>query len=133
MTSTALDTLAAAALVALSSEPVSSENVFLFHKTTHRAVYTSRRAARPDVLDVLLSNERGELTEFTIGNVVLELDGQRVTPPRAAGLLAGVFREWLLEQDLVQERVLMVADVARATRCWLVNSVREWVLVTFVP
>lgn len=114
-------------VVALASSPVRRQNRFLFHKTTHRGVYDRHRAEHPDAFDVLLWNEEGELTEFTIGNVVVELDGTRWTPPRDCGLLAGTFRAELLEAGTVRERVLTRADLERATGVWLVNSVREWV------
>jgi para-aminobenzoate synthetase / 4-amino-4-deoxychorismate lyase len=108
----------------LACNPVHSTDRFLFHKTTHRAVYDRALDGRSDLFDVLLWNERGELTEFTRGNVVLELDGQRLTPPRTAGLLAGTFRAELLDTQQIREATLMVSDLARATRVWLINSVR---------
>lgn len=119
--------------VAVAGLPVKSDDVFLCHKTTYRAVYESRRAARTDVLDVLLRNERDELTEFTNGNLVLELDGRLVTPPRTAGLLGGVFRETLLAEGRIREQTLTPAELRRASGSWLINSVREWLPVTFVP
>ena len=73
--------------------------------------------------------ERGELTEFTIGNVVLELGGKLVTPPRDAGLLAGVLREEGLEAGLLQERTLYAEDLALATKIWRINSLRGWQVV----
>jgi para-aminobenzoate synthetase/4-amino-4-deoxychorismate lyase len=96
VTSQPLDALPIPVRVALSSRPVDSDDVFLCHKTTNRGVYEAARTERQDVFDVLLTNERGDLTEFTIGNVVLELGGRLLTPPRGAGLLAGVFRDELL-------------------------------------
>ena len=121
---------AAMRVVALSTTPVSSRDRFMFHKTTRRQVYDVRRGEHPAVFDVLLRNERGEVTEFTIGNVVVELDGVRWTPPRTAGLLAGVFRAELLDAGTIRERTLTSADLARATGLWLINSLREWVVVT---
>ncbi len=41
---------------------------------------------------LILCNERGRLTEFSISNLVLEIDGVRVTPPIECGLLPGVMR-----------------------------------------
>ena len=117
--------------VALAPTPVRADDRRLYHKTVQRDLYARRRAERPDAWDVLLVNERGEVTEFTIGNVVVELDGARVTPPLSCGLLPGVFRETLLARGEVVERVVRVADLARARRVWLVNSVREWVEVDF--
>ena len=113
--------------VALADTPVSSADVFLFHKTTRRETYDRARAARPELSDVLLWNERDEVTEFTIGNVVLEMDGVLVTPPRECGLLAGVFREALLARGEIVERVVTREEFTRASRVWLINSLREWV------
>ena len=84
------------------------------------------------VFDVLLYNERDELTEFTRGNLVVELGGRCYTPPRACGLLAGVFRAELLRRGAIEEHVLHKNEIAHAERIWFVNSVREWVEVQLV-
>ncbi len=117
------------AAVALARARVSRRDPFLFHKTSLRGLYDKARAERPDAFDVLLVNEEGEVTEFTIGNVVVEMGGERVTPPREAGLLAGVFRAELLARGEVRERPVRVTDLERSSRIWLVNAVRGWVPV----
>jgi para-aminobenzoate synthetase / 4-amino-4-deoxychorismate lyase len=117
--------------VVLAEAPVSRAHRFLHHKTTLRTVYDQQRTAHPGVFDVLLWNEEGELTEFTIGNLVLEIDGQRWTPPRRSGLLAGVFREELLARGEVHERVVTTSDLAAATAIWRISSLREWVTVVY--
>jgi para-aminobenzoate synthetase/4-amino-4-deoxychorismate lyase len=109
--------------------PVDERDVRLFHKTTDRDIYDGHRRTRPDVFDVLLWNTRGELTEFTRGNLVVELDGQRVTPPVSCGLLAGVFRQQLLEEGVVRESPITCDDLARVTRYWFINSLRGWIEV----
>lgn len=116
--------------VALARTPINREDRSLFHKTTHRAVYDQHRQHAPDVFDVLLWNEADELCEFTIGNLVLRLDGRLWTPPRSSGLLAGVFRNALLQRGTIAERVLRRDDLLRASEVWLINSVRGWVRVT---
>ena len=73
-----------AASRSLAPAPVNSEDVFLFHKTTRREMYPS---PAPGADESLLYNQRGELTEFTIGSPVAELDNQLVTPPLDCGLL----------------------------------------------
>ena len=118
--------------VRLATTPVDRNHLFLQHKTTHRDVYEQHQRAHLDVFDVLLWNEDGELTEFTLGNVVLEIDGKRYTPPLTSGLLAGTFREFLLETEQLHDRVLRKEDLERAERVWLINSVREWVEVEFI-
>ncbi|HEY5728986.1 MAG TPA: chorismate-binding protein, partial [Anaerolineales bacterium] len=112
--------------VCLAEEPVNSENVFLFHKTTHREMYDSARKGFPDYDEVLLYNEHGELTEFTIGNLVVEMDGKLYTPPVSCGVLAGTFRAYLLETDQVEERVVRVDELKNFAKVFLVNSVRKW-------
>jgi para-aminobenzoate synthetase / 4-amino-4-deoxychorismate lyase len=110
--------------LALAAGPVDSSDPFLFHKTTHRAVYARARAERPGADDVLLWNERGELTESTIANLVVELDGGLVTPPLTCGLLAGSERAELLARGEIDERVLRTGDLRRCRAIYLVNSVR---------
>jgi len=113
----------------LASTPVDSRDRFLCHKTTRREVYERHRAGRPDAFDVLLWNERQEVTEFTRGNVVVELEEELWTPLRGSGLLAGVLRGELLDAGTIRERVVTVDDLARCTRVWFINSLRGWVPV----
>jgi len=112
--------------VARAAEPVDSRDEYLRHKTSRRGVYEKALAARPRARDVLLWNERGELTDTCAGNVVLELDGRRKTPHADAGLLPGTFRAELLARGEIEEAVLPVASLERATRAWFINSVRRW-------
>jgi para-aminobenzoate synthetase/4-amino-4-deoxychorismate lyase len=115
--------------VRLASTPVASENVRLFHKTTDRRVYDAAlaeaRAAGAD--EAILWNERGELTEGTRTNLVLEVGGERLTPARECGLLAGVFRQSLLERGKVREAVLTRNDLVGASRVLLINALRGWI------
>ena len=113
--------------VGLAAAPVDSSDIFLFHKTTHRAVYDQARQARPELDDTILWNARGEITESTIANVVVELEpGSRWTPPVECGLLAGTFREELLTRGEIAERVITKEELILAKRVWLINSVRRW-------
>ena len=118
--------------VALAAEPVDSADPLLYHKTTHRDLYDRQLAERPDCDDVVLYNERGELTECCIGNLVLERDGVRYTPPVESGLLAGTFRAELLAQGQLCERPLPIGELARADALYLINSVRRWVELELV-
>ena len=112
--------------VKLARMPVKSTDVFLFHKTTSRRVYEEARTSCADCDDVLLWNERGELTESTVANLVVELDGKLLTPPLESGLLAGTFRRMLLENGEIQERTISMDDLKRCKQIYLVNSVRKW-------
>ena len=111
--------------MSLAKEPVVSSDPFLHHKTTCRRVYEEAKAASPGTDDVLLWNERGEITESCIANVVVVLNGQAYTPPISSGLLAGTYREELLEKGEIQERVITMDDLKRVDDIYLINSVRE--------
>ena len=115
--------------VALATEPVNSSQKFLFHKTTNRLIYTRALGKRPDCYDVILWNERGEITESTIANVVISIDGQLYTPPLESGLLAGTFREELLAVGTIRERVILREELRMAASLFLVNSVHKWIPV----
>ncbi|CAH2713778.1 Isochorismate synthase MenF [Neobacillus rhizosphaerae] len=119
--------------VMLADNPIEKNNPFLYHKTTNREVYAQFQMWKPSaVFDVLLWNEDGELTEFTNGNVVLEIDGALWTPPLNRGLLAGTFREMLLKNGKIHEKTLTVADLQKTTKIWFINSVRKWLHVQLI-
>jgi para-aminobenzoate synthetase / 4-amino-4-deoxychorismate lyase len=113
--------------VAFAREPIDERDPFLFNKTTRRSVYDHARASHPSVDDVILWNRRDEVTEATIANVVLEIDGARYTPPIECGLLGGMFRAELLEAGTIAHRVISRDEFAAAPRVWLINSLREWI------
>lgn len=115
--------------VALARAPVMSGDWFLAHKTTQREVYEACRAEHPAAFEVLLWNERGELTEFTTGNLVVEVGARRLTPAAASGLLPGTMRAELLERGAIREATLSRSILPRASRLWLINSVRGQVEV----
>lgn len=115
-----------ASTLGIAKAPVNSGDVFLYHKTTNRSVYERAKADFPEADDVLLYNERGEVTESCIANIVVELDGRKVTPPVSCGLLAGTFRDELLERGEIEEAVITLDDLKCADSVWVINSVRKW-------
>jgi para-aminobenzoate synthetase/4-amino-4-deoxychorismate lyase len=122
--STALEPAVGPARVALSLSPIDPGDVFLYHKTTNRTMY--ERAKRPEFDDVILWNADGQVTESTIGNVVAEIGGRKLTPPVSCGLLAGTFRQQLLDDGVIEEGLILIGQLATASCVWLINSVREW-------
>lgn len=115
---------------ALATTPVNSQNPFLFHKTTHREVYKqASEGLSTELFSVLLWNEKEQLTEFTIGNVVVEKDGRFFTPPRDCGLLAGTFRQYLLDQGKIEEKIIRKEELHMYDAIWLINGVRGWLAV----
>lgn len=110
--------------LALARHPVDSSNVFLFHKTTHRRVYEEAKADFPHHDDVILFNENKEITESTIANVVMEIEGVLCTPPVECGLLPGTARRELLARGLLRERILPLSSLRGSPRLFLLNSIR---------
>ena len=76
--------------------------------------------------ETVLWNPAREVTEAINANVVVELDGRRVTPPAACGLLPGTMRADLLARGEVFEARVTVEALVQAPRFWLINSVRGW-------
>ena len=73
---------------------------------------------------MLLFNGKGEITESTIANVAVEIQGRLCTPPVSCGLLAGTLRAQLLQQGELVERPITVEEVLRSRDVILLNSVR---------
>ena len=112
--------------VIISEQIVNSTDVFLKHKTNYRPYYQSslEKIKQGDIYDEIFFNEKGELTEGSRSNVVLELDGQLYTPPLSCGLLNGIYRQFLLDSGNCIEKVLTKADLYNASKIYCVNSVR---------
>lgn len=112
--------------VGLAADPIKPKDVFLYHKTTRRRVYEKALASRPECDEVILWNENGEITESSTANVVVKLGEQLLTPPVTSGLLAGTFRDRLLADGKIRERVITLDDLQRCEALYLINSVRKW-------
>ena len=110
--------------IGLAHSPIDPHDVFLYHKTTRRIVYDQALAEAPGYDDLLLWNERGELTESCRANLIIELDGMLLTPPVSCGLLPGTCRASLLQKGLIREGKIHRNDLKRCTAVYLANAVR---------
>ena len=110
--------------LAVDGTPVDAEQAWLQHKTTRRAAYTERAAAHPEADDVVLTNTHGQVTETTIANLAVLVDGVWWTPPTSAGCLPGVERGRLLDSGQLKERPLTVEDLRNADGVAVVSSLR---------
>ncbi|MDX1402157.1 MAG: aminodeoxychorismate synthase component I, partial [Kiloniellales bacterium] len=118
----------------LSDKRVDSSDVFLYHKTTMRALYDAEHKKHAEATgcdEVFFLNERGELAEGSRSNIFVAKEGVLLTPPVDAGLLPGTFRRYLIEeQDFpVVEQTLYPDDLDDAEAVYLGNSVRGLVKV----
>lgn len=86
-------------------------------------------ARREGFDEVILLNERSEVTECTSANIFAVQDGITYTPPLHSGLLAGVTREVMLTElrssAKVQEKALSVDDLLEAEEVFITSSTRE--------
>lgn len=110
----------------LSRARLDSADLFLRHKTTHRARYDAawREAEAVGAFDQIFLNERDELCEGARSTLFVHLDGGWWTPPRSSGLLPGVARQILLDSGLCQERQLVLGDLSAANMVAVANSLR---------
>ncbi|HTG47316.1 MAG TPA: aminodeoxychorismate synthase component I [Actinomycetota bacterium] len=108
------------------AHPVDPADASLFHKTTARERYETAAARFPDADDVVLVNTADQVTETTIANLAVLLDGRWVTPPLGAGLLPGCERAALLEEGRLAERSVTIGELGRAESIAVVSSVRPW-------
>jgi para-aminobenzoate synthetase/4-amino-4-deoxychorismate lyase len=111
-------------ILGIAREPVSSEDIFLFHKTTHRDVYERAKEGAGDCDDVVRYNELDEITETTIANLFLEFNGELLTPARESGLLAGTYRQEMLDEGRARESLLSIDDLHAADRIYVANTLR---------
>lgn len=123
--------------VCLSAVRTSSHNTFLRHKTTQREMYDRelQRAMQAGFDEVLFCNERGEVTEGAISNIIiLAADGRYLTPPLSSGLLGGIWRSnFLRTRQQAYEEVLTLGDLMNARQLFICNSVRGLRRAELVP
>jgi para-aminobenzoate synthetase/4-amino-4-deoxychorismate lyase len=111
--------------LAIDPEPIDSTACWPHHKTSLREPYSSRLARHAHQHDdVVLVNERGEVTESCTANLAVRIDGRWWTPPLDSGCLPGIERARLVADGTLHERALRPADLRRAEDLALVNSLR---------
>ncbi len=118
--------LGRAVRLAVDPEPIDTASCWSRHKTSRRSPYDTRLRRHPTADDVVIVNERGEVTETCTAALAVRLDDRWWTPPLTSGCLPGVERARLLATGRLHERVLRPDDLHRAEELALVNSLRGW-------
>lgn len=111
----------------IASVRLDSADPLLRHKTSRRAVYEAARAefSADEADEVLLLNEKGQVCEGTITSLFADAGaGPLATPALASGLLDGVLRREMIARKQAREATLFPADLARANRLFVGNSLR---------
>ena len=79
--------------------------------------------------NIIFFNEKGELTEGSRSNIVLQIGDKLFTPPINCGLLNGIYRQKLLNEGKCFEQILYKKDLLQAEKIYCINSVRGMVEV----
>lgn len=112
--------------ILISRDRIDSGNELARHKTDRRGFFDERlNNARARGFDeIVFRNERGELAEGSISNLLLRKEGIWKTPPLSCGLLPGIQREKALRELHALECVLTLDDLRNADEVRIGNSVR---------
>jgi para-aminobenzoate synthetase/4-amino-4-deoxychorismate lyase len=113
--------------LAISPSRMRSDNPFLYHKTTHRAFYDDERqrlARETGCLECLFLNERDEVTEGSFTTLFIRKNGKLLTPTQSCGLLPGILRQKLIDEEGCTETILTLDDIKSADTLLIGNSVR---------
>jgi len=112
--------------ISLSEKRVNSDDIFLYHKTTRRELYDReyKICLKKGYTDVIFTNERGEITEGAISNLIVKKNGNYFTPPIGSGLLNGIYRRYFIKNNQTKEKTLFLDDLLNADKIYICNSVR---------
>ncbi|MBI9072715.1 MAG: bifunctional anthranilate synthase component I family protein/aminotransferase class IV [Melioribacteraceae bacterium] len=119
--------------VLLSDKRTDSDNKFQYFKTTNRQLYNGefQLAKLNNYDEVIFLNEKGEVAEGSFTNIFIKQENGVFTPQISSGILNGVFRKFLLEQNKTySEKVLTIDDLRSAKEIFLTNSVRKTISVS---
>ena len=94
------------------------QQAFTYFKTSYRPHLSLGEQEK------IYHNQRGELLETSIGNLVLKIAGKLYTPSIRLGILPGIYRQHLLETGQIEEKVLTLADLVQAEAIYGCNAVR---------
>jgi len=88
--------------------------------------------------EVLICNQRGEITEAAVSNVAFVKGGVVITPRLEDGILPGITRQILIDRVApslgiaVQERAILPEELATMQECFLLSSTKDLTPVTRV-
>lgn len=87
--------------------------------------------------EVVLLNERGEVSECTSANIFAATGREVATPPLTSGCLPGVSRELLLDEIHVSglsvvEKTLLPQDLERADQVFITSTTRDLMPVSLI-
>ncbi len=122
--------------IKLSHNKTCSDNIYLYHKTTLRDLYTAEHQScrQHGFYDVIFMNEHGHITEGTISNLFIKNEDCYFTAPVESGLLNGTFRQFFIDShpETVYEKIIKFDDLIHADAIYLTNAVAGMVEVKLI-
>ena len=114
--------------IRFSNKKICSKDIFLYHKTTQRDLYNKEHKRWKDkgYFDVIFTNEKNQITEGAISNIIVKKGRYCYTPPVNCGLLNGVYRRFLFKKKnpIITEKILRKKDLYSADKIYVINSVK---------
>jgi len=98
-------------LVTLAPMPVAADDIRRMYKTSDRRFYDDARHGN-DTFETIFHDPDGHLTEGSFTNIFVERDGRLLTPPVSRGLIPGILRAKLIDEERAVEGELVPEDLA---------------------
>ena len=119
-------------IAVISNNKINSMNKFQFFKTTNRELYDKEYDShKNDYVDVLFLNEKGNLSEGAITNIIIKKGDKYFTPPIEDGILNGCYREHLLKtRKEIEVKSFGMDELHAADELILINSVRKEIKIS---
>jgi len=120
----------AAAVVSVRRNPGNAADPAIKSCSLLNSVLAVREAQQRGCVEGIMLNTRGEVAEGASSNVFAVRDGALHTPPLAAGILAGITRQLVMEIAresgiVIREEPLPEAALRSADEAFITSSVRE--------
>jgi len=113
--------------VLLSNTRTDSKNKSQYFKTTDREVYNKDYNSSKNIfIDLIYLNEKENISEGAISNILIMKNGKYYTPPIEDGILNGCYREYLLNtRKDIEVKSIGLDELLAAEKLILINSVRK--------
>ena len=108
-------------------DPVDSRDPLIHHRTTPRPIYDRvlQEVQSLGFIDSIFHNEQGYVTEGATHNILIRHGSTWRTPPLSAGVLPGVYRQYLLKKKpRLREENFTIAQLLLADEVWLSSALR---------
>lgn len=114
--------------VIISPNQIKSNKRFQYFKTTNRKLYDEelQQYKTKGYDELIYFNEKGNLAEGAITNILIRKDDKFYTPPVNTGILNGCYRQFILDmKDGVIEKEISLEELLNSEEIFLINSVRK--------